>query len=154
MLGPVFHLQLGGRLRDGNEQLLQVILVQRHLIHVAENAPVNEVAHKSRQACNPVALNLIESHLYMLSGDLCSCVVEGVTEMLLARCRWLRPTLALRSSHIYIRCGGLRSPSSYGRQVNIALAADPARAETWQSIIVTFADGSSHIDLVLRVTFG
>ena len=154
MLGPVFHLQLGGRLRNGNEQLLQVILIQWHLIHVAENAPVDEVAHKSCQACNPVALNLIESHLDMLRCDLCGSVVEGITEMLLPRYSWLRTTLALRGSHIDIRGGGLGCTSIQIRQVNVALTADPARAETRQSIIVTSADGSSHIDLVLRVALG
>ena len=120
---------------------------------MTKDAPVDEVADKARQACNSVALNLIESHLDMLCGDLCGSVVQGVTEMLLARNPWFRTTLALRSSQIHICYGGLRTFSNQVRQINVTLAADPARAETWQSI-VTSADGSSHIDLVLRVALG
>lgn len=72
-----------------------MILVQWHLIHVTENAPVDKMAHKACQARNSVALNLIKGHLDVFGCDLRCRVMQGIAEMLLARCCVLYPTLTL-----------------------------------------------------------
>ena len=64
-----------------NEKLLQVILVKRHLVDVAKDAPVYEMTHEASKSGDPIALDLIKSQEDVLLSDLVSRIVECLTEM-------------------------------------------------------------------------
>lgn len=66
---------------DRNEKLLQVILVERHLVDVTKDAPVYEMTHEASKSGDAIALDLIKSHEDVLLSDLVSRIVECLTEM-------------------------------------------------------------------------
>ena len=75
---------------DGDEQLLQVILIERHLVDVPEDAPIYEVTHKAGQACDSLALDLFKSHVDMLGsnllgGEVISTIERGCSAWFLSR---------------------------------------------------------------------
>ena len=75
-LGRISHFQLRRALRNRDKQLLQVVLVEWHLVDVTEDAPVDEVADEACESGDPVTLNLLEGHMNMLRGDLIRRIVQ------------------------------------------------------------------------------
>ena len=57
-----------------------MVFVEWHLIYVTKDAPVDEVTHKACQSRNPVALNLIESQVDVLRGDLVCSIMQRRAE--------------------------------------------------------------------------
>ena len=47
-----------------------MILIERHLVDVPEDAPIYEVTHKAGQAGDSLALDLFKSHVDMLGSNL------------------------------------------------------------------------------------
>ena len=94
---PILHLQLARGLGNRDKELLEVILVEGHLVDVPEDAPVDEVAHQTCQPCNSIALNLVKRHLNVLRGYLRRGIVQRVAEMLLSV--WFGAGLALRIAY-------------------------------------------------------
>lgn len=58
-----------------------MVLVERHLVNVSEYTPVDEVRYKAGKSSNPIALNLLERHVNVLSSDLLSGIVERLREV-------------------------------------------------------------------------
>lgn len=58
-----------------------MVLVEGHLVDMAEDAPVDEVGDETRQSCDSIALNLIEGLVDVLLADLLRSVVKRLTKM-------------------------------------------------------------------------
>ena len=54
----------------GDEQLLEMVLVKRHLVNVAKDAPIDEVADKACHPGDSFALYLVKGQLDVAFGDL------------------------------------------------------------------------------------
>lgn len=65
-----------------------MVLIERHLIYVTEDAPINEMADETSESGDSVTLNLLKGHIDMFSRYLACCIVKGLTEMLLRVCSW------------------------------------------------------------------
>ena len=59
LLTDVFALEFGLDLRDRDEELLSVVRVQRQLVDVPEERPVDEVRYKADHPCRLVALDFL-----------------------------------------------------------------------------------------------
>lgn len=59
-----------------------MVLIERHLINVAEDAPVYEVADKAGESGDSVTFDLVESHEDVLHSDLLGCIVKRLAEVL------------------------------------------------------------------------
>ena len=59
-----------------------MVVVQRHLIDMAKDAPVDKMAHKAGQSGNSVALDLFKGHVDVLRGNLLCSVVQRLLEVL------------------------------------------------------------------------
>jgi len=70
LLGAVTDLQLRHALSDGYEELLQMVFIEWHLVDVAEDAPVHEMADKTSESGDSFALDLVKGHIDVLCGDL------------------------------------------------------------------------------------
>ena len=58
-----------------------MVLIERHLIDMTENAPVYEMANKTGKPGDSVTLNFIESHFNVLSSDLLGRIMQRLREM-------------------------------------------------------------------------
>ena len=80
-LGRISHFQLRRALRDRDKQLLQVVLVEWHLVDVAKDAPIDEMTNEACESGDPVTLDLFEGDVNMLRGDLIRRIVQCLLEM-------------------------------------------------------------------------
>ena len=58
-----------------------MVLVERHLIDMTEDAPVYEMANKTSKSGDSIALDFIESHFNVLSSDLFGRIMQRLREM-------------------------------------------------------------------------
>ena len=81
LLSAVTDLQLGHALGDGYEELLQVVFIEWHLVDVAEDTPVHEMADKAGESGDSFALDFIKGHIDVLRGDLLGGEVNGLADL-------------------------------------------------------------------------
>ena len=59
-----------------------MIFIKRHLIDVAEDAPVDEMTDEARQASNSVTFDLRKCHMNVFCSDLLRSIMQRVAEVL------------------------------------------------------------------------
>ena len=83
-----------------------MVLIERHLIDVPEDAPIDEVANETCQSSNSLAHDLIEGHLNVFLSDLLRCIVQRVREVLRIGLRPLTVVHDAHASSSHLRLGG------------------------------------------------
>ena len=83
-----------------------MVLIERHLIDVPKDAPIDEVADETCQSGNSLAHDLIKGHLDVFLSNLLRCIVQRVGEVLGISRRSLTVVHDAHTSSGHLRLGG------------------------------------------------